>query len=97
MDEDSTTATGEPALERRSWLVEQAGDYAAPISHHIRDGTGAAWTYQSIGAASLLGLSSRGDLAKKSSILLSQCGVTASLLALPVQASWMRMIMQLKM
>jgi len=28
-----------PALERRSWLVEQAGDYAASISHHIRDGT----------------------------------------------------------
>jgi hypothetical protein len=28
-----------PALERWSWLVEQAGDYAAPISHHIRDDT----------------------------------------------------------
>jgi hypothetical protein len=28
-----------PALERRSWLVEQAGDYAARIFHHIRDGT----------------------------------------------------------
>jgi hypothetical protein len=30
-----------PALERRSWLVEQAGDYATPISHHTRDGTDA--------------------------------------------------------
>jgi hypothetical protein len=29
-----------PARQRRSWLVEQAGDYATPISHHIRDGTG---------------------------------------------------------
>jgi hypothetical protein len=28
-----------PALERRSWLVEQAGDYATQISHHTRDGT----------------------------------------------------------
>jgi hypothetical protein len=23
----------------RSWLVEQAGDYATPISRHIHDGT----------------------------------------------------------
>src|SRR3954468_736317 len=28
-----------PALERRSWLVTQAGDYATQISHHTRDGT----------------------------------------------------------
>src|SRR3712207_3724428 len=35
----SSMAWSPPALERRSWLVEQAGDYAAPISHHIRDGT----------------------------------------------------------
>jgi hypothetical protein len=28
-----------PARQRRAWLVEQAGDYATPISHHIRDGT----------------------------------------------------------
>jgi Transposase, Mutator family len=28
-----------PARQRRSWLVEQAGDYAAQISHHTRDGT----------------------------------------------------------
>ena len=28
-----------PALERRSWLVEQAGDYATQIFHYIRDGT----------------------------------------------------------
>jgi transposase InsO family protein len=28
-----------PALQCRSWLVEQAGDYAAPISHHTHDGT----------------------------------------------------------
>jgi Isochorismatase family len=28
-----------PARQRRSWLAAQAGDYAAPISHHIRDGT----------------------------------------------------------
>jgi hypothetical protein len=28
-----------PALQCRSWLVEQAGDYAAPISYHTRDGT----------------------------------------------------------
>src|SRR3954469_17401437 len=28
-----------PALERRSWLVEQPGDYATQISHHTRDGT----------------------------------------------------------
>src|SRR3954452_23834631 len=28
-----------PALERRSWLVEQAGDYATQISYHTRDGT----------------------------------------------------------
>src|SRR3954451_9346259 len=28
-----------PALERRSWLVEQAGGYATRISHHTRDGT----------------------------------------------------------
>jgi hypothetical protein len=28
-----------PALERRLWLVEQAGDYAAPIFHHTRDAT----------------------------------------------------------
>src|SRR3954447_26143842 len=31
-----------PALERRSWLVTQAGDYATQISHHTRDGTDAA-------------------------------------------------------
>src|SRR3712207_2313888 len=35
----SSMAWSPPALERRAWLVEQAGDYAAPISHHIRDGT----------------------------------------------------------
>src|SRR3712207_4847692 len=35
----SSMAWSPPALERRSWLVEQAGDYAAPISHHLRDGT----------------------------------------------------------
>src|SRR3954465_9085192 len=28
-----------PALERRSWLVTQAGDYAPQISHHPPDGT----------------------------------------------------------
>jgi hypothetical protein len=28
-----------PARQRRSWLAEQAGGYATPISHHIRDGT----------------------------------------------------------
>jgi hypothetical protein len=28
-----------PARQRRSWLVEQAGDYATPISHHTRNGT----------------------------------------------------------
>jgi hypothetical protein len=28
-----------PACQRRSWLVEQAGDYATQISHHTRDGT----------------------------------------------------------
>jgi hypothetical protein len=28
-----------PARQRRLWLVEQAGDYATPISHHTRDGT----------------------------------------------------------
>ncbi|GGC67081.1 hypothetical protein GCM10011504_51350 [Siccirubricoccus deserti] len=28
-----------PARQRRSWLVEQAGDYATPISYHTRDGT----------------------------------------------------------
>src|SRR3954454_3108885 len=28
-----------PARQRRSWLVEQAGEYATQISHHIRDGT----------------------------------------------------------
>ena len=28
-----------PACRRRSWLVEQAGDYATLISNHIRDGT----------------------------------------------------------
>src|SRR3712207_4644561 len=31
-----------PARQRRSWLVEQAGDYATPNSHHIRDGTDAS-------------------------------------------------------
>jgi hypothetical protein len=31
-----------PARQRRLWLVEQAGDYATPISHHTRDGT-VAW------------------------------------------------------
>jgi hypothetical protein len=35
-----------PALERRSWLVEQAGDYAATFSHHIRDGTGGETTWR---------------------------------------------------
>jgi len=29
-----------PALECRSWLVEQAEDYATNRFHHIRDGTG---------------------------------------------------------
>jgi len=28
-----------PACRRRSWLVEQAGDYATLDSNHIRDGT----------------------------------------------------------
>jgi hypothetical protein len=28
-----------PALERRLWLVEQAGDYATTRFRHIRDGT----------------------------------------------------------
>jgi hypothetical protein len=28
-----------PARQRRSWLVEQAGDYATHIAHHTRDGT----------------------------------------------------------
>jgi hypothetical protein len=28
-----------PARQRRPWLVEQAGDYATPISHHTRNGT----------------------------------------------------------
>jgi len=34
-----------PACRRRSWLVEQAGDYATLDSNHIRDGTrkSAAW------------------------------------------------------
>src|SRR3954453_6893539 len=31
-----------PALERRSWLVTQAGDHAPQISPHTRDGTGGA-------------------------------------------------------
>ena len=35
----SSMAWSPPALERRSWLVEQAGDYATPVSHHIRAGT----------------------------------------------------------
>src|SRR3712207_5336635 len=38
----SSMAWSPPALERRSWLVEQAGDYAASLSHHIRDGTATA-------------------------------------------------------
>jgi len=28
-----------PARQRRSWLVEQAGGYATPRFHHLRDGT----------------------------------------------------------
>jgi hypothetical protein len=28
-----------PARQRRSWLVEQAGDYATQISYQTRDGT----------------------------------------------------------
>jgi len=28
-----------PARQRRSWLVEQAGDYATFQFHHFRDGT----------------------------------------------------------
>src|SRR3954453_14763955 len=36
-----------PALERRSWLVTQAGDYATQISHHTRDGTCAAALFKS--------------------------------------------------
>src|SRR3712207_1160820 len=28
-----------PARQRRSWLVEQAGDYATTRFHHLRDGT----------------------------------------------------------
>jgi hypothetical protein len=28
-----------PARQRRSWLVEQAGDYATFQFHHLRDGT----------------------------------------------------------
>ena len=28
-----------PALQRRLWLVEQAGDYATPLFHHFRDAT----------------------------------------------------------
>ncbi|HEX6011263.1 MAG TPA: hypothetical protein VFY87_05530 [Geminicoccaceae bacterium] len=36
-----------PARQRRSWLAAQAGDYATPISHHIRDGTRQAPPYVS--------------------------------------------------
>jgi len=28
-----------PARQRRSWVVEQAGDYATFQFHHFRDGT----------------------------------------------------------
>jgi hypothetical protein len=28
-----------PARQRRFWLAAQAGDYAAQISYHTRDGT----------------------------------------------------------
>jgi hypothetical protein len=28
-----------PARQRRSWLVEQAGDYVTQISYQTRDGT----------------------------------------------------------
>jgi hypothetical protein len=32
-----------PARQRRSWLVEQAGDYVTQISYQTRDGT--RWTF----------------------------------------------------
>ena len=35
----SFMAWSPPALQRRSWLVEQARDYATNRFHHIRDGT----------------------------------------------------------
>src|SRR4051794_6304906 len=37
----SCMAWSPPACHRRSWLGERAGDYAAPDSNHIRDGTSA--------------------------------------------------------
>src|SRR4051794_13546874 len=36
----SPMAWSPPARQRRSWLVEQAGDYATFQFHHLRDGTG---------------------------------------------------------
>jgi hypothetical protein len=33
-----------PARQRRSWLAEQAGDYATSISHHTGAGTPLAVT-----------------------------------------------------
>ena len=44
-----------PARQRRSWLVEQAGDYATPISHHIRDGTGVVGREGLVGLPLVLG------------------------------------------
>src|SRR5690242_18346681 len=35
----SSMAWSPPARQRRSWLVEQAGDYASFQFHHLRDGT----------------------------------------------------------
>src|SRR6185436_20477442 len=35
----SPMAWSPPARQRRSWLVEQAGDYATFQFHHLRDGT----------------------------------------------------------
>src|SRR4051794_13254485 len=35
----SFMAWSPPARQRRSWLVEQAGDYATFQFHHLRDGT----------------------------------------------------------
>src|SRR4051812_19628607 len=35
----SSMAWSPPARQRRSWLVEQAGDYATFQFHHLRDGT----------------------------------------------------------
>src|SRR4051794_37912127 len=39
----SPMAWSPPARQRRSWLVEQAGDYATFQFHHLRDGTFSAF------------------------------------------------------